>query len=121
MNKLIKKVSKPFRLLVSLFPTALPVGMTAFNAWADDIIDLYSFPNNDSIKFSLASMVMHLGPTTAFKPKFHFFLMVRSGMSKQIAAATFQEIKNKQEALAKAAQEAATNENEQQGIQSSSS
>lgn len=114
MNTALLKIKKFARLLAAFAPSALPIGMTAFTDWADDIIDLYDLPNNDSIRFSLASMVMHLGPTSAFKPKFHFFLMVRAGMAKQIASANFQEIKFRQqaayEAQQKAAQDAALNE-----------
>ncbi len=98
----IKKLAKQVR---GLFPSALPTGLTAFNAWADDISDTYFMPTSDkdSIRFSLASIVMHLGPTAAYRSKFYFALVLRAGAAKQVAGAAFYEIKNKQQEAAKAA------------------
>jgi len=121
MSTLLKKVTKPVRLLLAFFPSALPVGMSHFHVWADDIIELYGLEKhaaNDSLKFSLATMIMHSGPTDAFKSKFSFLLKLKSAMAKQIAGAHFTEIKLKQKAeqdalAAKAALDAASNENKQ--------
>lgn len=118
MKALLLKIKKFVHLFRAMFPSALPNGMSEFDTWANDIIDLYNFPNNDSIRFALASMIMHSGPTDAYKSKFYFSLMIKSSMAKQIAGAQFQEIKNRQKAeqealAAKAALDAASNENKQ--------
>lgn len=118
MNTSILKVKKLFRLIKALFPSALPNGMSDFDVWANDIIDLYNFPNNDSIRFALASMIMHAGPTDAYKSKFYYNLMIKASMSKQVAGAQFQEIKLRQKAeqdalVAKAAEESAKIENKE--------
>lgn len=101
MKKLVK-------LLLALFPTKLPQGVPQFHAWADGMIALYDFPTKDvdSIKFALASMVLHLGATSAYKSKFYFFLSISAGAAKQVAGSIFYEIKQKQQQEAAAAAEA---------------
>lgn len=91
------KVKKVLRFIRAFFPSAVPIGMTDFDSWAYDIIDLYNLPNNDSVRFALATMIMHSGPTAAYKSKFYFNLMIKASMAKQIASAKFQEIKTKQQ------------------------
>jgi hypothetical protein len=119
MSKYFKQVVRVFRFFKGFFPTPLPTGVKAFEAWADQIQDTYSLPteDRDSIHYALATMIMHLGPTQAYKPNWYFVLAIRAGCAKQVAGATFQEIKLRQKALAEAA-EAATkaNEPQQQGV-----
>ncbi len=106
MKKLLKK------MLLAL-PHRLPVGMTEFETWASSIIDAYDLPDNESVRFSLASMILHLNSTDAFKPRRHFALCMLKGMASQIAQAKMQEYKENQakrieeEAKKKAAEEAA--------------
>ena len=99
MKTVLLKLKKFIRQQISRLPSALPNGMTEFETWASDIIDTYNFPNNDSVRFTLATMIMHSGPSDAFKSKHSFMLMIRASMAKQIAAAQFQEIKNRQKQL----------------------
>jgi hypothetical protein len=102
MNTLLRKLKKLGRLIAGLFPTAIPVGMTEFEQWAQSIEDTYRLPTNnkDSIRFSLATSIMHLGPTAAYKPKLYFALVLKAGAAKQIAGATFQDIKQRQQQAA---------------------
>lgn len=107
MSDFTNKINRFFRQLAGLVPTAVPVGVAEFHSWADSIINTYSIPaDSDSIKFALATMILHSGPKAAYRSKFEFFLMLRSGMSKQIAGAIFQEIKIKQQELARSQAEA---------------
>lgn len=104
MNDTLLKIKRLARQLAGLFPSAVPVGINEFEAWSQSIIDTYPIPaDNDSIKFALATMVLHSGPTSAYVPKFKYFLMLRAGMAKQIAGAVFQDIKTKQQERAKLA------------------
>lgn len=96
---LVKTVNK----ILFCLPTQLPLGIPAFLTWSQSIIDTYDFPDNDSVRFALATMVLHLGPTTAYKSKRYFSVCVKAGAAKQIAGAIFTEIKQKQEAAQKAA------------------
>lgn len=109
MSNYFNKVKKFCKFIGGFWPTAVPVGMTAFDDWAQSIMDIYPLPTSDknSVKYSLATMIMHRGPLTAYWPKFWFFLAFRSAAAKQIAGAVFQEIKLKQQADHEAAKKAA--------------
>lgn len=87
-----------------LFASPLPIGITDFNTWADDIVDLYDLPNNDSIRFTLASIILNVKETEAFKPKHDFFLLIRTAMAKQVASQVFYDLKMKQKAEQEAAE-----------------
>lgn len=89
---------------VGLFPSALPQGAQEFDSWADSIASTYKLPTNDSdsIKFTLSTIIMHLGPQTAYKAKYYFVTVLRAAAAKQVAAAKFYEIKTKQAEKAKA-------------------
>lgn len=105
MNSL-KKCHKYMTRLFHFIPTALPIGITEFDKWAKDIIDTYGFPDNDSIKFSMAVMILHLSATTAYKPKRYFALATLKGMSNQVVSQVIQDLKAKQQAEADKAKEA---------------
>ncbi len=83
--------------------------MGAFDTWADDIAATYALPtqDRDSIRFALATIIMHLDQATAFRSKWYFVLMLRSSAAKQVAGGVFHEIKTKQQAAQAAAQQAA--------------
>jgi hypothetical protein len=100
------KLTRFFNILAGFFPTPLPVGLSEFNAWADSFATTYSLPtaDQDSIRYALATMIMHQGPTAAYKSKFFFYLCLRSSAAKQVAGAAFMEIKTKQQAAQAAAQ-----------------
>lgn len=111
--KFIKSIKRYCLLALALLPSRVPQGRTEFESWASSIISLYGFPDNDSVRFALATMIMHDGPTAAYRPKFRYALMIKAGASKQVASAVFQDIKLRQAEAIKAAAEAAT-ANEQQ-------
>lgn len=87
-------------------PTKLPQGMAEFETWSNDIIDLYKMPNNDSIKFALATAVMHLSATDAYKPKAYFGRILIKGAANQIVYAVMNDLKIKQQELAQKQAEA---------------
>lgn len=98
--------------LLSLLPTPLPVGMTEFESWSDDIINLSGpYADTDSMKFAIASMIMHLGPQKSHVAKNYFVRSLRKTAANQVAGQVFTNIKEKQQ---KAAAEAASKSNEQQ-------
>ena len=101
MNAVLEKLKRTVDQVRGLLPSALPcTGTTAFEAWASSIENTYNLPtkDKDSIRFVLTTAIMHLGPTVAFKPKYHFVLLIRASAAKQVAGAVFQEIKNNQKA-----------------------
>jgi hypothetical protein len=83
--------------ILSYVPTPLPVGMTEFNAWADSIIELSGeFADKDSMRYAIASNVMHLPHTAAYKPKNFFVCALRKAAANQVASQVFQDIKTAQ-------------------------
>lgn len=102
MSTTITKVKNFFQKLLDRVPTRLPNGMTEFETWSKSIIDTYGFPDNDSVRFMLAAMIMHLGQTDAYKPKRYFALSGLAAASKEIAHARMVQLKDAQDAKAKA-------------------
>ena len=102
-------MKKLLKLIKALIPSRLPQGVSEFHIWADEFIELYDLPTKDvdSIKFVLATVIMHLGEQTAYKPLFYFYLTICAGASKQVASNIFCEIKIKQQEEAAKASEAA--------------
>ncbi len=94
------KITNVFKKIRALFPSKLPVGMTEFEAWSDSIISLYDLATKDanSVKFTLSTIIMHLGPQTAYKSKFFFYLTLQTAAAKQIAGAAFTKIKEDEKA-----------------------
>lgn len=121
MNTAFKNIVRVINLVVGLIPTRLPQGLTQFEVWANGIITTYNLPSNDSVRFSLATMVMHLGPTTAFKPKFYFALSIWKASANQVVYQVIQDLKAKQDAEKKKLEvtqiiEVASNESAKFGV-----
>ena len=108
MTNPFKKAKTVFQKVKDFFPTRLPIGMTEFKTWSDTLVSTYNFPDNDSIRFSLASMILHLGSTSAYKANRFFVLSMKKAMANQIAAAVMQELKTRQEEQRKQEAAAAT-------------
>jgi hypothetical protein len=98
LDMVVLKIERLCRLAMALIPTRLPQGMTEFEAWSTDIIDLYGMPDNDSVRFALAAAIPHLNATHAYVSKWYFGRLLLKGAANQIAYAKFQEFKLKQEA-----------------------
>src|SRR5271166_2176540 len=98
LRRLINKIK-------GLLPTALPNGTTEFEAWAESFFDTYdNMPTEDrnSTKFTLCTIIMHLGQTAAYKPKIYFYLTLKAAAAKQVAGSVFSDIKVKEMARIKA-------------------
>lgn len=88
-----------FKRLLSYFPAPLPVGLTSFNEWADSIIELSGkFADEDSLKWAISNMVMHLPSTTDRVPKNYFVKCLRKTAANQVCGQVFMDIKEKQKA-----------------------
>jgi len=98
MNKILNAIKLSLKKLRNFFPSPVPQGVTEFAEWSTDIITVYGFPDNDSVRFALATMILHSGPTAAYLSKRYFALMVKAGAAKQVASQVFQDIKQKQAA-----------------------
>lgn len=104
-----KKLKLFFDKLLAFIPHPLPQGLTEYQTWSDSIISLYGLPNNDSVKFSIAVMILHLGENHAYVSKALIGKKLMKAAANQIVSQVIQDLKHKQiaeqEAL-KAAQEA---------------
>lgn len=102
MNNVLTKVKVFLQKFRDLFPEKLPQGAAEFEAWSTRIIRTYGFPENDSLKFGLATTILHLGPTEAYKPARFFYKMMAKGAAAQVAHFVMQDLKEKQAAKSKA-------------------
>ena len=85
----------------------LPIGKTQFMEWSDRIIKGSLIDaGHESLRFALASMVMHMGPTEAFREDAFFILQLRKAAVNQTSYAIMEELKEKQK-LDKSAEETA--------------
>ena len=104
MKLILNKVVRVIKQLRGLLPSPLPTGSGAFDSWVEDIRATYTMPteDSDSIHFSFAAMIMHLGPTAASKPKYYFVLAIRASAAKQVAGNAFHAVKTRQREIAEA-------------------
>lgn len=118
MKAKIQFVKRFFYKVLSFFPTLLPQGMNDFNIWADSIIFAYDLPDNASVRFALAVAVLHadnepkqlldfLLGAPARRSKRYFALKMLKGAANQVAGGVMEDLKTKQQELARKEQEAA--------------
>lgn len=87
----------------------LPTGTEEFETLVSDLKNEYGSElptvDDDSLRFVIATTIMHLGPLDAYKSLEFFYKTIVGGASKQVAHYVFRDIKLKQEAAQKAATE----------------
>lgn len=102
--------------VLSRFPTKLPVGASEFETWSDSIIELSGeYADIDSMKFAIASILIHADSKYGALPKRYFVDRLRKSAANQIASQVFQNIKQKQQ---KAAEVTAAQQQEQAALSS---
>lgn len=95
----MKQLLLVLKRILSLLPTKLPVGMTQFDKFASDIIELSGpYADEDSMKFAIASQIIHLDARRASVPKNLIVRSLRKSAANQVASQVFQDIKAKQQA-----------------------
>lgn len=100
MNKFKRQLS----LALSYLPSKLPVGLTEFNSFSDSIINLSGeFADRDSMKWAIASQIMHLPPQKSTASKQYFIRSLRKAAANQVASQVFQDLKIKQQEAIEAA------------------
>lgn len=99
---------KILKYLLSYLPTKLPVGIKEFHVFSDSIIELSGkFADSDSLKFAIASMIMHAGESRGYLSKQYFVRRLRKVAANQVAGQVFTDIKEKQKLAQEEAQRAA--------------
>lgn len=90
---------KLLKLIKSYFPSNLPVGMTQFEQFANDIVMLAGpLADENSMKYVIASIILNLGPNTSKISKQYFVRSMRKAAANQIAGQVFTNIKEAQKA-----------------------
>ena len=92
------------RYILSFLPETLPVGLTEFERWADEVHMLSGLPiDQNSAHASLANMVLHIGPRKSDQrptdrlSKQWFVHALRKGAANQVASYVFHTIKEAQQ------------------------
>lgn len=107
MKALINKIKRfifnsPYR------SSPLPVGVAEFDSWSNSIIEISGrFADEKSMKFALATMILHADANESHLPKMYFVQRLRKSAANQIANQVFHDIKTQQAEELKAQQEAA--------------
>lgn len=109
----MKKLRRLLKALKSLIPQTLPQGRADFDSWASDIIELSGLPDNDSMRFALASIIIQLRTSRdrafgRFKPAL-FVRELKLGAASEVASSVMYEMKQKQKAREDEAKAAASN------------
>lgn len=99
------KISQNLKNLRDYFPTKIPFeSPEELDKFTSDLFKSYDIPDTRSYRHAIATMIMHLGPTTTAIPKIFFVRSVRKAMANQLAYDKIKEINeaDKIEALKKA-------------------
>lgn len=92
--------------LLQNVPRKLPVGMTQFETFANRVISIAGrFADEDSLKFALATAIIHADAAKGNIPDSFFVQRLRKAAANQVASQVFQDIKVKQVAQQQAALE----------------
>lgn len=76
---------------------SLPVGLTEFNAFAEEVFAMSGrFADEDSMRFALASMIIHGKEDLGDVKTSYFAKRLRKVAANQVASQVFQDIKAKQ-------------------------
>ncbi len=99
---MIQKLAKAWAFIARIkgfVPVQLPTGAKAFDAFCESILSSYDLPRLPSYKHSIATMIMHLGPTVSHKAPYFFAKSVRKAMANQTAYDAMQRIKEEEKKL----------------------
>lgn len=111
-------IKRLWLIFTSFFPSTLPQGMVELDKWLDDVITLSGLPNNDSMRFTASSMILHVNADNDNKPKRYFAKAMRKAAANQVASYKMQEMKEAQLQKAKAETEAKAKEDAEKALES---
>lgn len=107
--KILRYLKKLLKKLIGYYPHKLPSGMTEFDAFVKKVFSIYQVEDGPSYRNAIATMIMHLPPTTDRTPLSFFGKSLKKAQANQTAYEIIQNIKKaekeKQELEAKKAQE----------------
>lgn len=90
MNTFFANLSKLYRQARGLLPEALPTGLTAFNAFCDDVFNLYSLPTSKArdVRWMVSTIIVNHKREIRYRSKYWFARRIRAASVKEIAGAT---------------------------------
>ena len=105
-------MTNPIKYLLSFIPETLPVGLTAHQTWANEIITLAGAPDNESSRYTLATILVNGSPTfkvaqQAKRSKREMVEAMHKAMSNEVASHVLYTIYTERKAKDKADAEAA--------------
>lgn len=83
----------------------LPQGVSEFHTWAESIITHYGLPLNNSVKFAIATLILHAKEDAAYLSKEYFGLRALKSAANQVAAGVMQDLKDEQARMIKELQD----------------
>lgn len=81
---------------MGFIPVKLPIGMTAFDTFAEDILKRYNLPDKNDYRNAIATMILHMGPQKNFQSPRYFAKAILKSMANQIAYEKIQQFKEAQ-------------------------
>lgn len=93
-----EKLKHAYLRIKGLFPHALPQGMKELEDFIAVIFETYNIPNMASYRQAVATMIMHLGPTTHQKAPYFFAKSIKKAAANQIAYEMIQLIRDNENA-----------------------
>jgi hypothetical protein len=111
MRKVFMTLIFTFKKLLSYVPFSVPVGMSQYEKWAAEIIELTNLPaTSDSQKFVICTMLLHADSSRDLISKNYFVKRLRKTAANQVVSQALQDLKQKQADEAKLAEDTAKKE-----------
>lgn len=87
MNNPLPRLRRLYNQFLGLFPSKLPAGMTAFNAFADSIFATYTLPTTKQrdVRWMVATIIANTRGEFQYKSKYSFAKSIRAACVKEIA------------------------------------
>jgi hypothetical protein len=93
MNKIRVFLTKTANSILSFWPHKLPIGFSEHEAFSTKILKNNNLPDLPSYRAAVATMIMHLGPTTDRATPRFFAKSLRASMTRQVAYEVIHRIK----------------------------
>ncbi len=93
MKKYVTRLNAFIARLRAFVPSRLPTTPAAHKAWAEAICAFAGYPCNSSFEQALAIMILHLGPTVAYKSQEYFIRSLHKAAANQVASGVIEQIR----------------------------
>ncbi len=98
MKQLVSKLLRIATLLASHVPSRLPENDVEHAAWAGSVLSIAGYPDNDSLRCALATMILHLDASRTRASKQSFIKQIKRSIANQAAYNAMSEFKAREKA-----------------------